>query len=150
MTDDKKIKLKGLARAILKHDDGRVETYETHNMIVTTGFDLVIKAITGVGGRPDVLSHIAVGKGTTSASASQTSLVTEVKRGAGTWTWTPGSSKFTISTTFPKGSVTDLVTEGGVFNAATDGVMFDRVVFETPFQGASDITYTQEFEFEVL
>lgn len=150
MTNDKKIKLKGLARAILRHDDGRVETYETHNMIVTTGFDLVIKSITGVGGRPDVLSHIAVGTGTTSSAASQTSLISEVARNAGTWNWNQGSSKFTISTTFPKGSVTALITEGGVFNAASGGVMFDRVVFETPFQGASDITYTQEFEFEVL
>lgn len=144
------IKLKGTARAKLVHDDGRVEVYETHNMIVTTGFNLVIASITGVGTRPDVLSHIAIGKGTTSTAASQTALATEVKRQSGTWTWTPGSSKFTISTTFPKGSVTDLITEGGVFNAASGGSMFDRVVFEHPFQGASDITYTQEFEFEVL
>lgn len=144
------IKIKGTARAILEHEDGRVEVYETHNMIVTTGFNMIIKSLINSTSRPDVLSHIAVGTGTTVSTASMTTLVTETHRAAGTWSWSEGDSKFTISTTFAKGAVTDKITEGGVFNASSGGTMFDRVVFETPFQGASDITYTQQFEFEVL
>ena len=42
------------------------------------------------------------------------------------------------------------ITEGGVFNAASGGSMFDRLVFETPFTGAADTTFAMEFEFEVM
>lgn len=146
-----KLKVKGKARAILKYDDGREEVIEQGNMIVNVGFDLLITSLIKTGSdRPNPLSHVAIGSGSTASSSSMTSLVSETNRGVGTWNWSTGSKVFTISTTYAKGSVTDLISEGGVFNASSGGVMFDRVVFPTPIQGSSDITYTQEFEFEVL
>ena len=42
------------------------------------------------------------------------------------------------------------ITEAGVFNAATGGSMFDRLVFETPFTGAADTKFSMELEFEVM
>lgn len=146
-----KIKLKGTGRAILRYDDGRVETIEQPNMIVTSGFNFLISSLIKSGAdRPNPMSHVAIGSGSTASTASMTALVTETNRGAGTWSWTAGNKKFTIRTTFPKGSVTALITEGGVFNAASGGTMLDRLVFSTPIQGSADLTYTQEFEFEVL
>lgn len=144
------IKFKGTARAKLKYDDGSEKVIEQGNIIVDTGFDLIISSLISSENRPDTLSHVAIGSGNVLSTSSMTSLVNETNRGFGTWSWSPGSKIFTISTTYPKGSVVDLITEGGVFNASLGGTMFDRVLFSTPIQGSADMTYTQEFEFEVL
>lgn len=146
------IKIKSRVYATVEYDDGHEEVIEQgHNLVTTAGFNMVIKSITGIGGtRPDVLSYIGIGTSDTAVSAAQTTLVAEVSRKSGTWDWTEGNSKFTISTAWDRGAITDLIKEGGIFNAATGGTMFDRIVFETPFQGASDIKYTQHFELEVL
>lgn len=146
----KELKFKGTARARLKFDDGREEVVEQGNMIVNSGFDLIINSLISTESRPDTLSHVAIGTGDTATSSSMTTLVNETHRGFGSWNWTQGSKVFTISTTYPKGSVLDLISESGVFNASSGGTMFDRVVFTSPVQGTADMTYTQEFEFEVL
>lgn len=145
-----KLKIKGTARGICRYDDGRVEIVEQGNMIVNSGFDMLIQSLIKSSGRPNPLSHVAIGSGTTATSASMTALSAEHHRGAGTWTWNTGSKLFTISTTFAKGAVTQLIAEGAVFNAASGGTMFDRVAFSQAVQGTSDMTYTQEFTFEVM
>ena len=143
------IKIKGTAIGICKYDDGRVVEVRQGNMIVTSGFDMLIKSITQSDGRPNVLSHIAIGSGDTPTTAEMTALVNETHRGVGRWTWSAGQKKFTITTAWNKGDITELVKEGGVFNASFGGEMFDRIVFETPIQGTADMQYTQKFEFEV-
>lgn len=145
-----KLKIKGTARGICRYDDGRVEVIEQGNMIVNSGFDMLIRSLIKTDGRPNPLSHVAIGSGTAATSAAMTSLAQEHHRGKGTWTWNQGSKVFTISTTYPKGSVTELIAEGGVFNASSGGAMFDRVVFSPTTQGTIDMTYTQEFDFEVM
>ena len=147
MTD--KVGIKGTARAILTHGDGRVEVIEEHNMIMNAGFDLLISSLINSAGRPNPLSYVAIGSGTTATAATQTALADEKYRTQGTWDWTPGSKTFTISASWAQGAVLGTITEGAVFNASTGGTMFDRIVFSTPFTGSSDIQYTQQFEFEV-
>lgn len=147
MTD--KIKFKGTGRVTLTHDDGRVEVYEQHNMIVNSGFNIIISSLIS-SERPAQLSHVAIGTGTAATSETQTTLVTEKYRKAGTWTWVSGSKKFSIKADWDRGAVLGTITEGGVFNAATGGSMFDRLVFETPFTGAADTKFSMEFEFEVM
>lgn len=147
MTD--KVKIKGTARAILTHDDGRVEVIEDHNMIVNSGFDMLISSLINSSNRPNPLSYVAIGTGTTAAAATQTALANEAYRLQGTWSWTAGSKIFTITAAWARGAVLGTITEGAVFNASSGGTMFDRIVFSTPFTGASDIQYTQQFEFEV-
>lgn len=147
MTDD--IKVKGTARAILTHTDGRVEIIEDHNMIMNGGFDLLISSLINSSDRPNPLGYVAIGRGIAATSATQTALENEYDRKQGTWSWTPGTKVFTITAEWATGEVLGTITEGGVFNAASDGTMFDRIVFSTPFVGASDIQYTQQFEFEV-
>lgn len=145
-----KLKVKGTARGICRYDDGRVVVVEQGNMIVNSGFDMLIKSLIKTDGRPNPLSHVAIGNGTTATNASMTALESEHHRGEGTWTWSEGAKSFTISTTFPKGDITENISEGGVFNASLGGDMFDRVVFLQSTQGTSDMTYTQEFTFEVM
>lgn len=148
MTDG--IKLKGTGRAILLHEDGTKEIYEKHNLIVTAGYDFIVKSLISSTGRPAVLGYVAVGTGTGAAASSQTALVNEVGRATGTWTWTAGEKKFTISASFAKGAITGAISEGGVFNASTDGTMFDRCVFTNPITVDATIAYTQEFDFEIM
>lgn len=143
------ITIKGTARGICRYDDGRVVIIEQGNMIVTSGFDMLIKSLINSEGRPNTLSHVAVGSGTAPTASSMTSLEQEHHRGEGTWEWNEGSKVFTISTTFPRGAITELIAEGGVFNSALGGDMFDRVVFSPATQGAEDMEYTQQFMFEV-
>ena len=147
MTD--KVGIKGTARAILTHTDGRVEVIEEHNMIMNGGFDLLISSLINSLNRPNPLTHIAIGTGTTAVAATQTALVNETYRKAGTWSWNSGSKTFTLTASWNTGEVTGTITEGAVFNASSGGTMFDRIVFSTPFTGSSDIQYTQQFEFEV-
>lgn len=147
MTD--KVSIKGTARAILTHDDGRVDIIEDHNMIMNGGFDLLIGSLIKNSGRPNALTHIAIGTGSTATAATQTALANETYRKAGTWSWKSGSKTFTITASWNRGEVTGVIKEGAVFNASSGGTMFDRIVFSTPFTGAADIQYTQQFEFEV-
>ena len=147
MTD--KLKLKGTARTIIERADGTKEVFEQHNMIMNAGFDLLISALINSSNRPDPLGYVAIGTGTTATAATQTALVNESYRKAGTWSWNSGEKKFTITAEWNTGEVLGTITEGAVFNAASSGTMFDRIVFSTPFIGANDIKYTQQFEFEV-
>lgn len=144
-----KLKVKGTARAILTHKDGRVEVIEDHNMIMNGGFDLLISSLINSSNRPNPLSHIAIGTGTTAVAATQTALANEYARKAGTWSWNSGTKTFTITASWNTGEVLGVITEGAVFNASSGGTMFDRIVFSTPFTGSADIQYTQQFEFEV-
>ena len=144
------INLKGTGRAILTKENGEKEIYEHHNLITRLGFDLLIKSLIAPSNRPDVLSYVAIGTGTTAAAVTQTTLVSETNRTKGTWDWTVGTKIFKITAAFERGAVTGTISEGGVFNASTGGTMFDRVVFTTPITVGSDVQYTQEFEFEVI
>lgn len=144
------LKLKGTGRAILTYPDGHKEVHEKHNLITTVGYDTLIGSLIKSTSRPNPLSHVAIGTGTTASAVSQTTLVNETNRGAGTWTWSSGSKTFTISCAFARGTVSGNISEGGVFNASTGGSMFDRCVFTNPIPVTSEIQYTQEFEFEVM
>ena len=147
MTD--KLKVKGTARTILTHKDGTKEVFEQHNMIMNVGFDLLISSLINSSNRPDPLGYVALGTGTTATAATQTALANQTYIKQGVWSWNAGSKTFTITAEWSTGEVLGTITEGAVFNAISDGVMFDRIVFSTPFVGASDIQYTQQFEFEV-
>lgn len=144
------IKIKGVGKAIIKRADGSVDIVKNSNMIVNAGKDFVIKSIIMTGSnRPNPMGYIAVGKGTTPTTPTMTSLVTEAKRGATNWTYDGNGVTFTASTTFARGSVTGTITEGGVFNASSGGVMFDRVLFSPAIVLGADDEYTQEFTFTV-
>jgi hypothetical protein len=139
------LKMKGTMTAVLQKEDGSVETYVKDNIIVNVGFDLISDAIGKSASRPAVISHIAVGTGTTAEAATQTALVTELSRIAATYAHTAGTKVFTMTTTFGAGVGTGAITEAGVFNAASAGIMLDRVVFAVINKGAADtlqVTFT--------
>lgn len=140
-----KMKMHGAMTATLIKGDGSVITRHKDNIIVNVGFDFIANAIGASSSRPAVMSHIAVGTGTTAAAASQSALVTELARNAATYAHTTGTKVFTFNTTFAAGVATGAITEAGVFNAASGGIMLDRVMFAVINKAAADtlqVTFT--------
>lgn len=139
------LKLKGTMTAVLTKEDGSVETHFKDNIIVNVGFDFIADAIGKSASRPGVMSHIAVGTGTVAAAPANSALGTELARSAATYAHTAGTKVFTFTTTFAAGTGTGAITEAGVLNAATSGILLDRVVFAVINKGAADtlqVTFT--------
>lgn len=129
MNSNENFRLKGKCELTLRRANGDVEVMKKDNIIVNAGFDLVCDALGKASGRPAALGYIGVGSGTTAAAAGQTALVTEITRIAATYAHTAGTKEFSMTANFAKGIGTGAITEIAVFNAASGGTMFDRVVF---------------------
>lgn len=132
------MKLHGAITLMLKKANGDVETVHKDNIIVDVGFDFIADAIGKSASRPGVMGWIALGTGTTAAAAGQTALVTEIDRNAATYAHTAGTKTFTFTADFAAGDATGAITEAGVFNASSSGIMLDRVVFPVVNKGADD------------
>jgi len=132
------MKLHGAITLMLKKANGEVETVHKDNIIVNVGFDFIADAIGKAASRPGVMGFIALGTGTTAAAAGQTALVTELDRNAATYAHTAGTKTFTFTAGFAAGDATGAITEAGVFNASSSGIMLDRVVFPVVNKGADD------------
>lgn len=127
--------------------DGNLkQTVEKHNLILDDGFDFICAAIAKTTGRPNALSHIAVGTNSTAASASDSGLKGELVRSAATYTHTAGTKFFTMVATFAAGVGTGALTETGLCNASSGGVTMDRVVFPVVNKQATD-TFKVTFQF---
>jgi hypothetical protein len=136
------IDMKGRLTLRLSDRDGNlVREIAADNDIVLTGRDLVAKMFAKVA--IDPISHIAVGTGTTAvAPGTDTALNTEVFRKpiavidpAKDITAVGGKMRVVITTELDNsepplgGAASVALTEAGMFNAATGGVMYNRVVF---------------------
>lgn len=142
----KPLKLIGVMTATLYKADGSVITKVKPNLITTVGFDFIADAIGKASGRPNVMSYIAIGSGVTAAAVGNTALVTELARVAATYSHVAGTSLFSLQGDFGPGVGTGAITEAGVLNAASAGVLFDRVVFSAITKAVGD-SLTQKFEF---
>jgi hypothetical protein len=122
----------------VRDKDGKVkQEYDSgwsKNGITNAGFAEVAGLIlTDVGGT--AFDYIGIGVGTTAFDPTQTALVSEIKRKAGTGTRVTTSvtnDTAQLVTTFSSAdtlSGTSSVTEVGMFNASTGGTMIMRQVF---------------------
>lgn len=136
----------GAIESILYRKDGLIEVHRKNNLIVNGGKDFIADAIGKSVSRPGVMSHIAVGTGTTAPGGSQTALVTELFRQSADYAHTAGTSTFTFETTFAAGDATGAITEAGILNSNSGGTMLNRVTFSVINKGADD-TLTQRFTF---
>ena len=135
----------GNLTAELHKADGTVEITHKHNAILDGGFDFIANAIGVSASRPNVMSHIAVGTGTTPVAVTQTELATQLSAKVATYDHIAGTKTFTFTTTFNAVEATGAITESAVQNAETGGILLDRVVFPVINKGADDtlkITFT--------
>lgn len=115
---------------------------EIDNLVVTAGKGYVASRMEGTSA--NVMSHMAVGTGSTAAAASDTALGSELDRNALTST-TVTNNEVAYVCTYAAGDATGAITEAGLFNASSGGTMLCRTVFSVVNKGASDamtITWT--------
>ena len=115
---------------------------EVDNLVVTAGKGFVASRMAGTSA--NVMSHMAIGTGSTAAVASDTALGSEAARTALTSTNVSGAV-VTYVDTFAAGTGTGAITEAAILNASSGGTMLCRTVFSVVNKGASDsmtITWT--------
>lgn len=146
MVNDK-LKMTGDVSMVLRGPDGQVkETREIKNLVVNAGLAYVISRM--VGTAKAVMSHMALGSGTTAAAAGNTDLESILgSREALDSTTISGSNneKVVYVASFEAGDATGAVTEAGIFNASSSGDMLCRTVFAVVNKGANDsltVTWT--------
>jgi hypothetical protein len=141
------LKLSGQLNIVLKDKAGNIkDTREVKNLVVNTGLAFIINRMTGTS--KAVMSHMALGSGTTAAAASQTDLVTLLgSREVLDSTTISGTNneKVVYVSSFEAGDATGAVTEAGIFNASSSGDMLCRTVFAVVNKAADDamsVTWT--------
>lgn len=128
-------------KLIIKINDDVVR--EVPNLVTTAGKGLIASRLASAS--DGVVTHMAIGTGTTAAAASDTALGTEVTRQAvDTSGGTVSSNTITYARTFAADDpditapATTAVTEAGLFTASSSGTMLARTVFAVVNKGESD------------
>lgn len=125
---------------------GEIVTWEKSNKIVNTGFAWVASLMSTIGNRPNPITHIGFGTSMTETTEEMTTLGNEVYRSPVTSSWDDVTRELTFSGSIPvNAGINNTVTEAGLFNAETGGMMFDRAVF--PGKGIED---DLEFYFDFI
>lgn len=128
-----------------------IETIQANNSIVLSGRDLVAKLFISQPIAP--ISHVSVGKGSAVVTAADVALESEVFRKAinpidpSQHVTTTGADKRKVMITaeLDFAEANDALTEAGLFNAASGGVMYNRVVFP-PINKTPDFKLTLIWE----
>jgi len=138
------LKLRGDVAIVLKDKDGNVkDSREIHNLVVSAGLTFICSRMAGVSA--DVMSHMALGSGTTAAAAGDTDVESILGSREALDSSTASSNTITYVSSFEAGEGTGAVTEAGIFNAATSGTMLCRVIFPVVNKQADDtmsVTWT--------
>lgn len=137
------IKVTGNLKVVLTGPDGQVkDTQEFKNLVVTTGKNFIASRMAGTSS--NVMSHMAIGTGTTAAAVGDTALETEAGRVSLTSSTVTDNSVAYVAT-FPAGTGTGAITEAGILNASSSGTLLCRTVFSVINKGSADtlgITWT--------
>jgi len=145
MNTNEKIVATGELKIVVTAPDGTVKQEETvKNLVVTAGLGFIASRMAGTSA--DVMSHMAIGTGSTAAAAGNTTLGTESARVALTSTTVTGPAIAYVAS-FPAGTPASLtaITEAGIFNASSAGTMLCRTVFSVVNKDVNDtmsITWT--------
>jgi hypothetical protein len=138
------LKLRGDVAIVLKDKDGNIkDTREITNLVVNTGLTFICSRMAGTSA--GVMTHMAVGSGTTAAAAGQTDLVSILGSREALDSTSASSNTITFVSSFEAGEGTGAITESGIFNASSGGTMCARVTFPAVNKQADDtmsITHT--------
>ena len=141
---NEELKLRGDVAIVLKDKDGNVkDSREIHNLVVSSGLEFICSRMAGTSA--GVMSHMALGSGTTAAAAGQTDLVSILGSREALDSTSASSNTITYVSSFEANEATGAVTEAGIFNAASSGTMLCRTVFAVVNKQADDtmsVTWT--------
>lgn len=111
------------------------EAKKVPNLVVTVGKNYIASRM--VGTSATVMSHMAIGTGTGTPIAGNTTLGTEAGRVALT-AFTASTNTVTATATFPAGTGTGAITEAGILNANSAGTLLCRTTFPVVNKAAGD------------
>jgi hypothetical protein len=114
-----------------------------HNLVPTTGLTHIADQL-GASPSESAMGYMAIGAGTTVTSAGTSTLESELARVA-LDSRTHSAAVVTYVATFAAAVGTGAVTESGILNAASNGILLARLTFAVINKGASDsmvITWT--------
>lgn len=122
--------------------DGNLkDVREDHNLVVTVGKNFLASWLASASQSEAFMKYVALGTGTTSPSAGDTGLQTELStRVSGTVTSSLNVLQNVAS--FGPGVDTGAITEAGLFSASSSGTMFARQTFAVVNKGAGDTLQT--------
>ena len=135
------INVKGTVKIELFNKKGELKDKREicENLVVNTGLYHIADQMSDKG--EAVMSHMAIGTGTTAPVAGDTILQAELDRNALT-SKTQGAAadqnKVTYIGDWAAGDGTGAITEAGIFNATTAGVMLARITFSAINKAAND------------
>jgi glycine cleavage system regulatory protein len=141
MLANEKLSLKG---ALIIELNGKI-VRKIDNLVVTVGKNWVASRMAGV--VDAVMTHMAIGTGTTAAAIGNTTLETESAASRIALTvsgGTPSTNTVTYACTFAADTpdvtapATAPITEAGLFNNITAGIMAARTVFPVINKGEAD------------
>jgi hypothetical protein len=135
------LKANGTLQLVLTDAQGNVKQQDEHNLVVDVGLAYIAKRMKDA--TVDVMSHMAVGSGTTAAAEGDTALGSQLSSRVSldsTTVVTTSSTDDSVQyvATFGAGQSTGAVTEAGIFNASTGGVLLCRTVFPVINKGELD------------
>lgn len=139
------LKLKGRLDIVVTSEDGVVKQKESvDNLVVTSGKNFVASRMAGTSS--SVMSHMAIGTGSTAAAVGNTTLGSESARVALTSTTVTDNDVVYVAT-FPANTPSSAaaITEAAIFNASSNGTMLCRTVFSVINKSQSDsltVTWT--------
>ena len=138
------IKLAGQLNIVVRDKNGNIKEERIEkNLIVTVGLTFICSRMTAASA--GVMSHMALGSGTTAVAAGQTDLVSILGSREVLDSTTPSTNTVIYVSSFEAGDATGAVTEAGVFNASSSGTMLCRTVFPVVNKQADDtmsVTWT--------
>ena len=138
------IKLCGNLDIVVRDSSGNVkEERKEKNLVVTAGLGFIASRMKDT--TADVMTHMAVGSGTTAAAAGQTDLVSILGSREALDSTAVSGAVVTYTCGFEAGDGTGAITEAGIFNASSSGTMLCRTVFSAVNKAADDtmtITWT--------
>ncbi len=136
------IKVKGELKLTLTNPQGNVKhEVIVPNLVVTTGKNFIADRLKN---NTTVMSHMAIGTGSTAAAAGNTALGSEAGRVALTSSTVTDNAVAYVAS-FGAGTGTGAITEAGLLNASSSGTLLCRTVFSVINKGANDtlgITWT--------
>ena len=129
---------------VLRDCEGKIkEKQEFHNLVVTTGCELIASQLSdGLIAKPN---YMAIGSGTVEPKKTDKALGSELHRNQFTVNGNRNGAQVTYKAVFGAGEGTGAVTEVGIFNAETDGAMLNRATFAVVNKAPTDsleITWT--------
>ena len=136
------IKVKGELKLTLTSPQGNVKhEVIVPNLVVTAGKNFIADRLKN---NTTVMSHMAIGTGSTAAAAGNTALGSEAGRVALTSSTVTDNAVAYVDS-FGAGTGTGAITEAGLLNASSSGTLLCRTVFSVINKGANDtlgITWT--------